>query len=205
MRRLLEWGGIVSGVVLVAFGIAAIVMGMNGRSTVSDNLKQEQIVGTPDMTPKGIAAEAKAAHLPASIDLPTCSVAGLAVNSGDGRTASRRTCASTRSRRRAARCTPRCRGTPRMTARDRRSGPGLEGRGRPAGDNPVRDVWINETALAGALNSAYMADKLSVFGIVVGVALLLSGVGFIVLALGALRPATTAAKKSAPGTVPVTA
>ena len=66
-------------------------------------------------------------------------------------------------------------------------------------------MWINETALAGALNSAYMADKLSVFGIVVGVALLLSGVGFIVLALGALRPATTAAKKSAPGTVPVTA
>ena len=83
MRRVLEWGGIVSGVVLVAFGIVAIVMGMNGRSTVSDNLKQEQIVGTPDMTPKGIAAEAKAAHLPASINLPTCSVAGLTVNSGD--------------------------------------------------------------------------------------------------------------------------
>jgi len=38
-----------------------------------------------------------------------------------------------------------------------------------------------------------------------GAALLLSGIGFIVLALGALRPATTAAKKSAPGTVPVTA
>jgi hypothetical protein len=36
-------------------------------------------------------------------------------------------------------------------------------------------------------------------------ALLLSGIGFIVLALGALRPATTAANKSAPGTVPVTA
>jgi hypothetical protein len=50
-----------------------------------------------------------------------------------------------------------------------------------------------------------MADKLSLFGIVVGAALLLSGIGFIVLALGALRPATTAAKKSAPGTVPVTA
>jgi hypothetical protein len=38
--------------------------------------------GTPDMTPSGIAAEAKAAHLPATIKLPTCAVAGLAVNNG---------------------------------------------------------------------------------------------------------------------------
>ena len=76
--------------------------------------------------------------------------------------------------------------------------------GQPV-DNPVRDVWINETALATRAQQRYMAEQLSLFGIVVGVALLLSGVGFIVLALGALRPATTAAKKSAPGTVPITA
>jgi hypothetical protein len=43
-------------------------------------------------------------------------------------------------------------------------------------------------------------------GVVSGVVLVaFARVGFIVLALGALRPATTAAKKSAPGTVPVTA
>ena len=58
--------------------------------------------------------------------------------------------------------------------------------GQPV-SNPVRDVWINETALAGALNSAYMAEKLSVFGIVVGVALLLSGIGFIILAFAVLH------------------
>jgi hypothetical protein len=35
---------------------------------------------------------------------------------------------------------------------------------------------------------SYMAEQLSVFGIVVGVALLLSGVGFVILAIGgALR------------------
>jgi hypothetical protein len=48
-------------------------------------------------------------------------------------------------------------------------------------------VWVTETALATALNVSYMATQLSLFSLVVGIALLLAGVGFIVLALGALR------------------
>ena len=44
MRKLLEIGGIIAGVVLMAFGIAAISMGIDGRTTVRDSLKQEQIV-----------------------------------------------------------------------------------------------------------------------------------------------------------------
>jgi len=71
----------------VAFGIAAIVMGVNGRSTVRDSLALEQIVGSPDMTPNGIAAEVKAAGL-TNVSLPTCSVAGQTVDSGP------RTCSS---------------------------------------------------------------------------------------------------------------
>src|SRR5438045_497736 len=80
MKRVLQWGGIISGLVLVAFGIAAIVMGVNGRSTVQDNLRAEQITGTPDMTPAAIAPEAKAAHL--NVSLPTCTVAGQVVDTG---------------------------------------------------------------------------------------------------------------------------
>ena len=57
MRKILELGGILSAVVLIAFGIGAIITGLDGRSTVQDNLKQEQIVGTPDMTPSAIKAE----------------------------------------------------------------------------------------------------------------------------------------------------
>lgn len=34
---------------------------------------------------------------------------------------------------------------------------------------------------------AYMAEQLALFGTVVGVALLLTGVGFVVLTVGALR------------------
>ena len=48
---------------LIAFGIAAIVMGVNGHSTVQNSLKQEKIVGSPDMTPAAIKAEAKKAGL----------------------------------------------------------------------------------------------------------------------------------------------
>jgi hypothetical protein len=54
--------------------------------------------------------------------------------------------------------------------------------------NHARDVWVTETALTTALNSSYMASQLALFGIVVGVALLLSGLGFSILAIGgALR------------------
>src|SRR5205823_7109346 len=93
MRRIFEIGGLIAAVVLIAFGIAAIVMGVNGRSTVNSSLKQEQITGTPDMTPQAIAGEVTSAKdaqtkliaklrgagatvTPSPIETPTCSVAG---------------------------------------------------------------------------------------------------------------------------------
>jgi hypothetical protein len=54
--------------------------------------------------------------------------------------------------------------------------------------NGARNVWVTETALTTALNSSFMASQLGLFAIVVGVALLLSGFGFAILAIGgALR------------------
>ena len=54
--------------------------------------------------------------------------------------------------------------------------------------NGARNVWVTETALSTALNSTYMAAQLSLFAIIVGVALLLAGFGFAILAIGgALR------------------
>ena len=38
MKNVLRYGGIVASVILIAFGIGAIAMGVNGRSTVRDNL-----------------------------------------------------------------------------------------------------------------------------------------------------------------------
>ena len=81
-RKFFEYGGIAASIVLVAFGIAAIVLGVNGRSTVHSSLNQEAIVGSPDMTPSAIKAEAKQAGLPASIKLPTVAVAGKQIDTG---------------------------------------------------------------------------------------------------------------------------
>src|SRR5215211_8126313 len=83
MRKFFEIGGVVAAAVLIAFGITSIVVGLNGRSTVHNSLKQEQIVGSPDMTPAAIAAEAKKAGLPATVELPTVSVAGKTINNGE--------------------------------------------------------------------------------------------------------------------------
>ena len=42
---------------------------------------------------------------------------------------------------------------------------------------------MTETALSTALNMSYMASQLSLFGIVVGIALILTGIGLVILAL----------------------
>jgi hypothetical protein len=196
MRKVFEIGGLVAAVVLVAFGIGSIVMGFNGRSTVRNSLSLEQIVGSADMTPTAIAAEAKEAGLPASIELPTANIAGKAIVTGQlGRDFASY-----------------------MRIHALESTGGLTyaqmGRfatvdGKPAGTNdaakavkdesgqPVsngaRNVWVTETALSTALNTSFMAERLALFGIVVGFALLLAGIGFAILAVGgALRKPDTA-------------
>jgi hypothetical protein len=41
-------------------------------------------------------------------------------------------------------------------------------------DNGARNLWVTETALTTALNSSYMAERVSLFGIAMGAALLLA-------------------------------
>ena len=53
--------------------------------------------------------------------------------------------------------------------------------------NAARNTWVTETALTTALNMSYMAEQLALFGIVVGIALLLAGIGFVLLAFLAVR------------------
>ena len=196
-RRLFEWGGFAAGAILIAFGIAAIVLGFNGRSTVNDNLKQERIVGSPDMTPAAIAKEAQQAGLK-NVALPTESVAGQTIDTGsEARTfaeymrvhALEATGGFTYAQMGQFQAKP---GTPKSQLEP---GGGTSNEkfaatdpktGDPAA-NGERTVWINETALSTALNTSYMADQISLFGIVVGIAMVLSGVGFIVLAFVVLR------------------
>jgi hypothetical protein len=198
-RRIFEYGGIAASIVLVAFGIVTIILGLNGRSTVQSNLKQEQIVGTPDMTKSGIAAEAAQAKLPSSISLPSCNVAGKAITDGG-----RARCFAQYMRIHALEASGgytyaqmgRYQALPTTPASQLAKGGGTDNPKYAVVDpktkqpvaNGVRNVWVTETALATALNTSYMAERLSLFSLVVGIALLLSGIGFAVLTIGgALR------------------
>src|ERR671930_2417849 len=50
MSKLFRYGGIAASIILIAFGIGAVVVGANGRDEVRSDLAREQIVGTPDST-----------------------------------------------------------------------------------------------------------------------------------------------------------
>ena len=49
--------------------------------------------------------------------------------------------------------------------------------------NGARNLWVTETALATALNVSYMAEQISIFSIVVGAALILTGIGLVIVAV----------------------
>jgi hypothetical protein len=198
-RKILEWGGFAAGAVLITFGVVAIVMGFSGRATVSDSLKQEKIVGTADMTPAAIKAEAVKAGLDVNaIDMPTVSVAGKAINSGD-----RARAFASYMRIHSLEATGgytyaqmgRFQAKPGAPKAELAVGGGTDNPLWAATDkatnqpvaNAARDVWVTETALTTALNTSYMADKLGLFGIVVGFALLLTGIGFVILAFAVLH------------------
>ena len=69
--------------------------------------------------------------------------------------------------------------------------------------NPARDIWVTETALTTALNTSFFAERVALFSIVTGFALLLTGIGFLVLAyLGVLKQSTTEAKTRAGAPIP---
>jgi F0F1-type ATP synthase membrane subunit c/vacuolar-type H+-ATPase subunit K len=212
MRKALELGGVVAAALLIAFGIASIVMGMNGRSTVNSSLKQEQITGTPDMTPTAIAAEVKAdkaaqsklfAQLhaagvkmtPSPVPTPSCSAAGKLIDTGtEARCFAKymriHTFAATSGltysqmgRFVAAAGTP-FKYTDGLGGTNDPTKAAVDPKTKQPVNNGRRDLWVTYTALTTALNSSYMASQLALFGVVVGIALLLAGIGFGILAIG---------------------
>jgi hypothetical protein len=178
MRKLFEIGGIVAGVVLMAFGVAAISMGIDGRATVRDSLKQEQIVFGAADDPAVAKFAAEFAEKPLQTGTQARAFAQVlhehALEGSDGLAYAQM--------------------GRFVSAADPESAAGTSDEAAALKDengNPVsnaaRNTWVTATALSTALNVSYMAEQMALFGIVVGIALLLSGIGFIVLTVGALR------------------
>ena len=189
MRKLFEYGGIAASIILIAFGAGSIALGAWGMNNVRDNLKLEQITGSPDMTPSAIKTEAQQAGLK-NVSLPTCNVAGEKIDTGSE-----------------ARCFASYMRIHTLEATGgqvySQMGRFLDANGNQTSDeaqaakdpktgqpvaNHARDIWVTYTALSTALNTSYFAERVGVFGIVMGIALLLTGIGFLILTLGgALR------------------
>ena len=185
-RRLWAIGGFVSGGLLIVFGVAALYLGATSYQLVGDGLAKEKIVGGQDMSPAEIQTGIEEAGLE-DVDPPDCDVVDEPIDTG---------------------AEARCFGQyMRIHALEATGGLTYAEMGRfqsaddpadPAGTNdeaeaakdeqgnPVsngqRNIWINETALSTALNVSYMAEQISIFGIVVGIALILTGIGLLLLA-----------------------
>jgi len=188
-RHMFEYAGIVASVVLVAFGIGSIVTGLNGRHTVRHELASQQIVGTPDMTPAGIKSEAAKAGLKNLTDIPTCTVANQKINTG-----SKARCFAQYMRIHALEATG---GQvyaqmgrfldKNGKATNDQAAAAIDPKTKQPVENGARNTWVTETALTTALNTSFFAESVGMFAIIMGIALLLTGLGFLVLTLHWLR------------------
>jgi len=164
-RKLFVIGGFISSAILILFGLGCIVVGWTGRQDVRDTLAEENIVGTPDSSIPGqlvdTGSEARA-FADVMREHALAATGGLTYSE-----------------------------LPRYIDEsgeptDDADAAATDDFGNPI-DNPQRQLWITQTALSTALNTAFFAEQVGNFAILVGVALLLTGIGFTVLTLGALR------------------
>jgi len=195
-KKIWEIGGFVAGGILILFGAAAIFLGATGYTTTRDAIKDEGIVfGTVDDP-----AVAKYAS----------KWAGEQVTTGDRARAfasvmREHTLESTggltyaqmgRFQSAASPDDPAGTNDEASAAKDEN--------GQPVA-NGARNIWVTETALTTALNMSYIAERLAVFGLVVGVALLLTGVGLVILAFavfGRREPASQASGTTTHAAIP---
>lgn len=185
-KRIFAFGGFAASAVLVVVGVTAAIVGYSGREEVRDTLRQENIIAPADSTIPGqlvdTGAEAKAqAEIMRHHQLETSQ--GLTY-SEMGRFAVES-------------------GDPKGT---NDAAQALnDANGKPVA-NAVRASWVTETALATSLNTAFFAEQVGLFSMVMGLALVLSGLGFGVLTAGTLwQPATAGDRTSKKPTIaPIT-
>jgi hypothetical protein len=167
MRKLFKYGGIAASIVLIAFGIGAIYMGVDGRGYVRDNLAAENIVGTPDSTIPGqkVDTGSEAQAFAKIMRHHTLEATGGQTYSQMGQYLD-------------------ANGKPT----DDKAAAAIDPKTKQPVANAQRNIWVTETALTTALNTSYFAEQVATFAIVMGVALLLAGLGFAVLTFRALVP-----------------
>ena len=171
--RLLRIGGYISGGVLIAFGIAVIVLGIWGFAFTRDHIERENITfgsiedpavaeHAPDWAGEPVDTGRKALAQAEIMREHTLSNTGGLTYAEMGRFQSADDPGD-----------PRGTNDPEAAAQDET--------GEPI-SNSARNIWVTETALATALDMGFMSEMLSIFSLVVGIALLLTGIGLVLLA-----------------------
>jgi hypothetical protein len=172
-RRYWEIGGFIAGAILIVFGVVAIAMGANGLNTTRDAIKDEGITfgSADDPAVQKYASEwadeqvtngDQARAFAKVMRMHTLESTGGLTYAEMGRFQSA-----------AKPDDPAGTNDEKAAAKDDSGAPVANG---------ARNIWVTETALTTALNMSYMAERLAVFGLVVGVALLLTGFGLVILA-----------------------
>jgi hypothetical protein len=196
-RKVLEIGGLLAGAVLVVFGIVAIVMSIDARNTVRDSIEQEQIFfGTVDDPAVAEHASQWAEEQVLTGDQARAFALVMREHALEG---SGGLTYAQMGRFISADDPEDMAGTSDEAAALK------DDEGNPV-SNQARNTWVTATALSTALNMSYLAENLALFGMVVGIALLLAGVGFIILAVSVLGAARASETDASPASVatPVT-
>src|SRR5829696_4927779 len=184
MTSLVRNGGIAASIILIILGIVAMVAGVAGLEKVRIDAAGAQIVGTADCAIPGekvdTGGEAKA--FAAVMRKHTLEATGGQTYAQMGRFLDES-------------------GKPTAdeaaAAKDPKTGEPVA--------NPARDIWISSTAFQTALNTAYFAESVATFVIAMGGALLLVGIGFLVLTVKLLKPEADTARAVPTGATAVTA
>ena len=194
--RSLRIGGYISGGVLMLFGITVIVLGIWGFAFTRDHIEREQITFGPATDPavqehaeqwagEPVDTGRKALAMAEIMREHTLSSTGGLTYAEMGRYQSAENPSD-----------PAGTNDEAAAAKDEN--------GEPI-SNSARNIWVTETALATALDMGFMSEMLSIFSIIVGVALLLTGIGLVILAKAVFGRGSPAAQVASPAPEPGTA
>jgi hypothetical protein len=171
--KFLRIGGYISGAVLIVFGIGVIVLGVWGFSFTRDHIERENITFGPATDPAVQEHAEEWAGEPVDTGRKALAMAEIMREHTLSSTGGLTYADMGRYQSAANPDDPKGTNDEAEAAKDEN--------GQPI-SNSARNIWVTETALATALDMGFMSEMLAIFSIVVGVALLLTGIGLVILA-----------------------
>jgi hypothetical protein len=191
--RGLRIGGYLSGGVLILLGIAVVVLGVWGFAFTRDHIEREGITFGPIEDPAVAEHAPDWAGEPVDTGRKALAQAEIMREHTLSNTGGLTYAEMGQYQSAADPSDPAGTNDPEAAAKDES--------GQPI-SNGARNIWVTETALATALDMGFMSEMLSIFSVIVGIALLLTGLGLVILARAVFRGGSAAesvAPEPAPG------